>query len=104
MFIEKLCKEDFKNFSTTKLNLDLADIKNVDGGVYIRILLDKFGPSPEFVLQDFVCKEINNPISQKNELNVQKYWREFLVEKFGAEYKTACNDFLKKQYENNLLK
>lgn len=104
MFIEKLSKDDFKNFSQTKLNLWVADLKKVDNGVYVRFLIDSFGPSPEFILQDFECKGVNNPISQKNELGVQKLWREFLAEKFGEEYKTNCNNFLKKQYEDSLLK
>lgn len=104
MFIERLEAKDYVSFAKDKLNLSFADIKQVKNGMYIRLLVREFGPSPEFVLRDFVCEGINNPISKENEIPLQKVWREFLVEKFGEEYKTACNSFLKKQYEDSLIK
>lgn len=109
MFIERLEAKDYVSFAKDKLNLSFVDIKQVKNGMYFRLLVREFGPSPEFVLREFVlrdffCEGINNPISKENEIPLQKVWREFLAEKFGEEYKTACNSFLKKQYEDGLIK
>ena len=104
MFIDKLETEDFDGFAKKNLGLPVAEFKRGFCDIYVKLDADSYGPCPEFMFDDFTCRGLNNRLSFCNEERIQKMWRKFMFEKFGEEYKTACNSFLKKQYEDGLIK
>ena len=59
----------------------------------------------ELELKDFDLKVKNASDSRYEDIQLySKQWRKFLYSKFGEQYKTACNEHLKKDYEDNLIK
>ncbi len=91
MFVEKVDKNDFYNFFVNKAGIDIELKNQEDKTIYVRFLLDSYGPSPEFILKDFSCKPLNL-FAKMNENEMMRFWEMYLTEKFGKEYTNALNN------------
>lgn len=121
MFVEKLKSEDYMKFIYDNLfncsEYSTAKILNYsvvigNGNNLPKATIDVqyywqnhsfFNATLEFKDFNFKVKNASDSRYEETELYSKK-WRKFLYSKFGEEYKTACNEHLKKDYEDNLIK
>ena len=105
MFVERINRQELsKAIKSVEIDVDIYEIIKRNGeGFYIQIDNGCMGPNPEFVITDFDVEPLNT-FARMNENFMKKFMKKFLFEKFGEEYKTAYNENLKKNYEEELIK
>ena len=91
MFVEKVNKNDFCDFFANKTGIVLETNRNQDKTIYIKFLLDSYGPTPEFILKDFFCEPLNL-FAEMNKKEMIRFWKMYLTEKFGDKYTNAFNN------------
>ncbi len=101
MYIEKVNLEHLKQYFKKNEHVWLELVKEPDC-IYAKILVDSFGPMPEFELKDFECEPLNTFAELNNEY-MAKCFKEYLAKTFD-DYKDAHNEYLKQKYESEMIK
>ena len=103
MFIEKLTKQDFIDFSKNYVKEKLIGAYKRHNDVYFTMQNKIEGSTLNYYMSDFKVIAVDyQSVIKSDEIN--KLWKQFMCDKFKEEYKQAYNQNLKKQYEEDLIK
>lgn len=105
MFIEKVKKEELKKyFNKITQDFSISEFYSMTDEIYyLQLFTDNYSVKPEFVVTDFGVRGLNR-YGRMNEKGFSEVIKEFMINKFGEEYKKAYNEDLNKDLNSEMIK